>query len=54
MVRPPPALQLLRGRVDDVRAWARTGLLATWLVPDPAWTLVVPAGPPASAPPYDD
>jgi hypothetical protein len=54
VVSAPPALLLLRGRIDDVRSWARTGLLPTWLVPDPAWTLVVPAGPPASAPPYDD
>jgi hypothetical protein len=54
VVTAPAALLLLRGRVDDVRSWARTGLLPAWLVPDPAWTLVVPAGPPASAPPYDD
>ena len=54
MVSEPPALLLLRGRVDDVRSWARTGLLPVWVVPDPVWNLVVPAGPPASAPPYDD
>lgn len=50
----PVALLAVRGRVDDVRAWARRGLLPVWVVPDVAWTLVVPAGPPVSAPPYDD
>jgi hypothetical protein len=50
----PKALLVVRGRVDDVRGWARAGLLPVWIVPDVAWTLVVPAGPPASAPPYDD
>jgi hypothetical protein len=54
VVSAPPALLLLRGGVDDVRSWARTGLLATWLVPGPVWTLVVPAGRAASAAPYDD
>lgn len=50
----PAALLLVRGRVDDVTAWARKGLLPLWVVPDVAWTLVVPAGAPVSAPPYDD
>jgi hypothetical protein len=50
----PQALLLLRGDVGHVAAWARTGLLPTWLVPGPAWTLVVPAGTAASAAPYDD
>lgn len=47
-------LLVVRGRLDGVRAWARKGLLPVWVVPDVAWTLVVPAGPAASAPPYDD
>ena len=50
----PSALLLLRGRLDDVRGWARKGLLPVWLVPDVAWTLVVPAAEPVAAPPYDD
>jgi hypothetical protein len=50
----PSAVLLLRGRTDDVRAWARKGLLPVWLVPDVAWTLVVPAAAPVAAPPYDD
>ncbi len=50
----PAALLLLRGRVDDVRGWARKGLLPVWLVPGVAWTLVVPAAEPVAAPPYDD
>jgi hypothetical protein len=50
----PAALLLLRGRVDDVRGWARKGLLPVWLVPDVTWTLVVPAAEPVAAPPYDD
>ncbi|GAA4353186.1 hypothetical protein GCM10023145_19400 [Angustibacter luteus] len=45
---------VLRGRLDGVRAWARSGLVPVWIVPDVAWTLVVPAGPAESAPPYDD
>ena len=54
MLTAPAALLLLRGALDDVRTWARGGLVSTWLVPDPAWTLVVPAGPPLAAAPYDD
>ncbi len=50
----PPAMLVVRGRLDGVRAWAHQGLLPVWIVPDVAWTLVVPAGPPAAAPPYDD
>lgn len=50
----PRVLLLARGRLDGVRAWARKGLVPVWIVPDVAWTLVVPAGPAASAPPYDD
>ena len=50
----PRVLLLARGRFDGVRAWARKGLVPVWIVPDVAWTLVVPAGPAASAPPYDD
>jgi hypothetical protein len=50
----PPALLLLRGAADDVAAWARGGLLPTWVVPAAEWTLVVPAGPAAAAAPYDD
>ena len=50
----PSALLLLRGRADDVRGWARKGLLPVWLVPGVAWTLVVPAAEPVAAPPYDD
>jgi hypothetical protein len=50
----PPALLLLRGDADSVAAWARTGLVPTWLVPGADWTLLVPAGPTASAAPYDD
>jgi hypothetical protein len=51
---PPRALLLLRGRTDDVRSWARKGLLPVWLVPGVTWTLVVPAAEPVAAPPYDD
>jgi hypothetical protein len=51
---PPRVLLVVRGRVDGVRAWARKGLVPVWLVPDVAWTLVVPAGEAAAAPPYDD
>ncbi|HET8615098.1 MAG TPA: hypothetical protein VFL94_06200 [Actinomycetales bacterium] len=57
MTVPPPvptALLLLRGRADDVRSWARKGLLPVWLVPGIAWTLVAPAASPVAAPPYDD
>jgi hypothetical protein len=54
VVTAPAVLLLLRGALDDVREWARGGLLPTWLVPAPAWTLVVPAGPAATAAPYDD
>jgi hypothetical protein len=50
----PTALLLLRGRTDDVRSWARRGLLPVWIVPGVTWTLVVPAGDPVAAPPYDD
>jgi hypothetical protein len=50
----PRVLVLLRGRLDGVRSWARSGLVPVWIVPDVAWTLVVPAGPAQSAPPYDD
>lgn len=50
----PRVLLVARGRLDGVRAWARGGLLPVWIVPDVAWTLVVPAGPAASAPPYED
>jgi hypothetical protein len=50
----PTALLLLRGRADDVRSWARKGLLPVWLVPHVTWTLVVPAASPVAAPPYDD
>jgi hypothetical protein len=50
----PTALLLLRGRTDDVRSWARRGLLPVWVVPGVTWTLVVPAGDPVAAPPYDD
>jgi hypothetical protein len=50
----PTALLAVRGRLDGVRSWARGGLLPVWVVPDVAWTLVVPAGPPSSRPPYDD
>ncbi len=50
----PRVLLVARGRLDGVRSWARKGLLPVWIVPDVAWTLVVPAGPPAVAPPYDD
>jgi hypothetical protein len=50
----PRVLLVARGRLDGVRAWARGGLVPVWIVPDVAWTLVVPAGPAASAPPYDD
>ena len=46
-------LLLARGRLDGVRSWARKGLVPVWVVPDVAWTLVVPAGPPACAA-YDD
>ena len=45
---------VLRGRLDGVRSWAGSGLVPVWIVPDVAWTLVVPAGPALSAPPYDD
>jgi hypothetical protein len=54
LTAPVGALLLLRGALDDVRTWARGGLLPTWLVPYSSWTLVVPAGPPSAAPPYDD
>jgi hypothetical protein len=50
----PTALLLLRGRTDDVRSWTRRGLLPVWVVPGVTWTLVVPAGDPVAAPPYDD
>jgi hypothetical protein len=50
----PTSLLLVRGRAPEVRSWARHGLLPVWVVPDPAWTLVVPAGEPAAAHPYDD
>jgi hypothetical protein len=50
----PTALLLLRGGTDDVRSWARRGLLPVWIVPGITWTLVVPAGEPVAAPPYDD
>lgn len=50
----PSAMLLLRGRADDVRGWARKGLLPVWLVPGLTWTLVVPAAEPVAAPPYDD
>lgn len=45
---------LLRGGSDGVHSWARKGLLPVWVVPGADWTLVVPAGLPRSAPPYDD
>ena len=54
MTAVPTALLLLRGRTDDVRSWARRGLLPVWVVPGITWTLVVPAGDPVAAPPYDD
>lgn len=50
----PAVLLLARGRLDGVRDWARRGLLPVWVVPDVAWTLVLPAGPAACQPPYDD
>src|SRR5580698_932168 len=47
-------LVLLRERRASAKAWARHGLLPVTVVPGLSWTLVVPAGPAASAPPYDD
>jgi hypothetical protein len=56
--RTPSALLAVRGRLDPVRRWAERGLLPVWLVPDVAWTLVVPAGDAGGAAdagsPYDD
>lgn len=37
-----------------VRTWAHRGLLPVWVVPDAGWTVVLPAGPGLSDPPYDD
>jgi hypothetical protein len=51
---PAAAMLLLRGRSGAVQAWARKGLLPVWVVPDLAWTLVVPADQPRAAEPYDD
>jgi len=50
----PSALLLLRGGTDEVRGWARKGLLPVFVVPGVTWTLVVPAAEPVAAPPYDD
>jgi hypothetical protein len=50
----PTALLAVRGQVDGVRTWVSGGLVPAWVVPAASWTLIVPAGPPATAPPYDD
>ncbi len=48
------ALLAVRGRLDGVRSWVSGGLVPVWVVPAVSWTLIVPAGPPSSLPPYDD
>jgi len=53
-VSPPGAVLLLHGQPENVRTWARKGLLPVWVVPGSSWTLVVPADHPRSGPPYDD
>jgi hypothetical protein len=50
----PTALLAVRGQVDGVRTWVSGGLVPAWVVPAASWTLIVPAGPPATAAPYDD
>jgi hypothetical protein len=45
---------LLRDTRGSATGWARRGLAPVTVVPGLAWTLVVPAGPASSAPPYDD
>ena len=54
MLSPPSALLLVRGAAEHAVTWARRGLVPTWLVPGSEWTLLVPAGPALSSPPYDD
>jgi hypothetical protein len=57
---PPPGPQglrelvLLRDTRGSASGWAQRGLGPVTVVPGLAWTLVVPAGPTRSAPPYDD
>jgi hypothetical protein len=51
---PDRALVLLRDTRGSATGWARRGLGPVTVVPGLAWTLVVPAGPARSAPPYDD
>lgn len=48
------ALILVRDTRGSAVKWARRGLGPVVVVPGLAWTLVVPAGPARSAPPYDD
>jgi hypothetical protein len=48
------ALVLVRDTRGSAPKWARRGLGPVTVVPGLAWTLVVPAGPARSAPPYDD
>jgi hypothetical protein len=48
------ALVLVRDTRGAAAKWARRGLGPVTVVPGLAWTLVVPAGPARSAPPYDD
>jgi hypothetical protein len=48
------ALVLVRDTRGSAAKWARRGLGPVTVVPGLAWTLVVPAGPARSAPPYDD
>ena len=50
----PRALVLVRDTRGVAAKWARRGLGPVTVVPGLAWTLLVPAGPPRSAPPYDD
>jgi hypothetical protein len=47
-------LVLLRDTRGSASGWAQRGLGPVVVVPGLAWTLVVPAGPARSAPPYDD
>lgn len=55
---PTPARErtivLLRDTRGSATSWARRGLGPVTVVPGVAWTLVAPAGPTRSAPPYDD
>jgi hypothetical protein len=47
-------LVLLHDPRGSAAGWAQRGLGPVVVVPGVAWTLVVPAGPTRSAPPYDD